>query len=228
MNEQQMNNDTPAGLPEPVQTQAADPTGPAPSNAPAVNQEPAAEQQPLVAEQQPPDTEQQPPDTEQQPPDTEQQPPDTEQQPLEAEQQPLETEQQPPGPAPAQQEQKPAISKSPKNAPARRRRSVSRQDPARVADYFAGCPRCSFFLAGYRLVCQDFDEAAAGAVDDWLDLSWNLAVRNLVGKSYGHALSEPFEAFQGVCPECMRAFTVEPGPDDEESHRFSIQINPRS
>jgi hypothetical protein len=89
------------------------------------------------------------------------------------------------------------------------------RDPAEVASYFIACPRCSFFVASYRLICQDFDEAAAAAADDWLDLTWNLAVRNLLAKSYGYDLADPFEAFQGVCPDCRRAFAIEIG--DEEA-----------
>jgi len=96
-----------------------------------------------------------------------------------------------------------------------------------VAGFFTACPRCSFFLAGYRLIFQDFDQAARSATDDWLDLSWNLAVRNLVDKSYGYDMNEPFEAFQGVCPACRRAFIIETGDDQAERARFSIQINPR-
>jgi hypothetical protein len=96
-----------------------------------------------------------------------------------------------------------------------------------VAGFFTACPRCSFFLAGYRLIFQDFDQAARNASDDWLDLSWNLAVRNLVAKSYGYDMNEPFEAFQGVCPVCRRAFSIDTGDDRAEEARFSIQINPR-
>jgi len=106
-----------------------------------------------------------------------------------------------------------------------RRQGAPGKDPRLVADYFTACPRCSFFLAGYRLIFQDFNEAAGGASDDWLDLSWNLAVRNLVAKNYGYDMAEPFEVFQGVCPDCQRAFVVEKGEDQDP--RFSIQINPR-
>jgi hypothetical protein len=124
------------------------------------------------------------------------------------------------------QEPKAAQSRSTRQTAPQRRSRGSGQDPARVADYFTACPRCSFFLAGYRLIFQDFNEAAASSADDWLDLSWNLAVRNLLAKSYGYDLAEPFEAFQGVCPLCRRAFAVE--ASDDQEYRFSVQINPRT
>lgn len=124
--------------------------------------------------------------------------------------------------------QKPKPAKSTRKTAVQRGQRASGQDPAVVADYFTACPRCSFFLAGYRLIFQDFDEAATDAADDWLDLSWNLAVRNLIAKNYGFELAEPFEVFQGVCPLCLRAFIVETGEDEAEGHRFSIQINPRT
>ena len=84
-----------------------------------------------------------------------------------------------------------------------------RKSAARVADYFVACPRCSYFLAGYRLIEQDFDDAAVNAIDDWLNLSWSMKVRDLVQKSYGYDFDEGLQVLQGVCPECRRAFIFE-------------------
>lgn len=97
-----------------------------------------------------------------------------------------------------------------------------------IIDYFIACPRCSFFLAGYRLLEQDFDEAMANASTDWLDLTWNPAVRNLVRKSYGCEIDEDLQVFQGVCPECRRAFVFATGEEEGDADQFSVQINPRS
>jgi hypothetical protein len=114
-------------------------------------------------------------------------------------------------------------------APPRRQPTTRRpqRGPASIADYFTACPRCSFFLVGYRLIFQDFDQVASTASGDWLDLSWNLAVRNLVAKSYGYEMAEPIQILQGVCPACRRAFIFEAGDEEADGDRFSIQINPR-
>lgn len=97
-----------------------------------------------------------------------------------------------------------------------------------IVDYFVACPRCSFFLAGYRLLEQDFDEASESASTDWLDLTWNPGVRNLVRKSYGCEIDEDLQVFQGVCPECRRAFVFAAHEEEGDADQFSIQINPRS
>ena len=124
----------------------------------------------------------------------------------------------------APKEEQPAAAKPARPQPTSRR---PQRDPKLVTDYFTACPRCSFFLAGYRLIFQDFDEAAAKTSGDWLDLSWNLAVRNLVGKSYGYEMAEPAQIIQGVCPVCRRAFILDKGEEETDETQFSIQINPR-
>ncbi|UCG24411.1 MAG: hypothetical protein JSW55_20210 [Chloroflexota bacterium] len=97
-----------------------------------------------------------------------------------------------------------------------------------VSAYFTACPRCSFFLAGYRLVQQDFDEAVEKSNSGWLDLTWNLTVRNLVQKSYGCEMANNLQVFQGTCPSCRRPFVFEAGQEEGEADQFSIKINPRS
>ena len=97
-----------------------------------------------------------------------------------------------------------------------------------VSAYFTACPRCSFFLAGYRLVQQDFELAVEKSTSGWLDLTWNLQVRNLVQKSFGCELANDLQLFQGTCPSCRRAFVFEAGLEEGEADHFSIKINPRS
>jgi len=78
-----------------------------------------------------------------------------------------------------------------------------------VSDYFTACARCSYFVAGYRLIQTDFDQAAQKSAGDWLDLTWNGAVGKLIQKSYGYETDEDLQALQGVCPDCRRAFVYE-------------------
>ncbi|HSG18870.1 MAG TPA: hypothetical protein VLE70_21430 [Anaerolineae bacterium] len=106
-----------------------------------------------------------------------------------------------------------------------RRRDKPRTD--QVSAYFAACPRCSFFLAGYRLVQQDFGEAVKKSNSGWLDLTWNLAVRNLVQKSFGCEMADDLQVFQGICPSCRRTFVYEAHQEEGEADQFSIKINPR-
>jgi hypothetical protein len=99
-----------------------------------------------------------------------------------------------------------------------------------VADYFTACPRCSYFVAGYRLIQKDFDQAAQESSGDWLALTWSGSVSKLVHKSYGYE-TDDLQALQGVCPDCRRAFIYEASEeagDDATGDRFSLQINPRS
>lgn len=99
-----------------------------------------------------------------------------------------------------------------------------------VSDYFTACPRCSYFVAAYRLIQPDFDDAAQRSSGDWLDLTWDSAVSKLLHKSYGYETGEDLQALQGVCPECRRAFVYEAGDEENDTagDRFSLQINPRS
>jgi len=97
-----------------------------------------------------------------------------------------------------------------------------------VSAYFTACPRCSLFLANYRLVQQDFEDAVEKSTSGWLDLTWNLAVRNLVQKSFGIELADDLQVFQGICPSCRRSFVFEAGQEEGEANQFRIKINPRS
>lgn len=88
---------------------------------------------------------------------------------------------------------------------------------------FNGCARCSFFLAGYRLIHDDFDQAVEQEEDGWLTLSWDHAVNQLVYKSYGCQLEADVYHYQGICQFCQRAFICEEA-DGEEPASLQIAI----
>lgn len=97
-----------------------------------------------------------------------------------------------------------------------------------IAD-FAACGRCSYFLAGYRVVCgvEDLETAIDRCKSGWLVLTWNHAVRELVYKSYDCRVDIDFSHYEGCCPECRRHFICETG-EGEQPGTFRIVIVPRA
>lgn len=79
-----------------------------------------------------------------------------------------------------------------------------------VVDDFVACGRCSFFLAGYRVIhgLEALREAAEASGEDWITLRWDHATRRLVQDSYGSRLDIEFYYFDGRCPECQRRFVI--------------------
>lgn len=78
-----------------------------------------------------------------------------------------------------------------------------------VVEDFIACGRCSFFLAGYRVLHGlDALREAAEASDEWLTLRWDSETKRLVMKSYGSRLDIEFYYFDGRCPECQRRFVI--------------------
>ncbi len=109
---------------------------------------------------------------------------------------------------------------SKKSSKKEKRKSKKRQATPQdeVVAAFMGCPRCSFFLVGYRLLHDDFERAVEGSQDGWLTLSWDHAVNRLVYKSYGRQLEADAYHLQGSCQFCWRAFIFETAEaDDTES-----------
>ena len=88
-----------------------------------------------------------------------------------------------------------------------------------MADFIA-CGRCSFFLAGYRVIhgADELKQAAEASDDEWLTLSWDHETRRLVQSSYGSRLDIEFYYYDGRCPECQRRFVIGAGEDGAEPY----------
>ena len=91
-----------------------------------------------------------------------------------------------------------------------------------MADFIA-CGRCSFFLAGYRVIhgVEALQRAADESDDDWLRLEWDHETQRLVQDSYGSRLDISFYYYDGRCPECQRRYVIcsEEDAIDLESER---------
>lgn len=86
-----------------------------------------------------------------------------------------------------------------------------------MADFVA-CGRCSFFLAGYRVIHgkDQLEQAIEASDDEWLTLRWDHNTRQLVQSSYGSRLDIEFYYFDGRCPECQRRFVISGGEGSAE------------
>jgi uncharacterized C2H2 Zn-finger protein len=117
---------------------------------------------------------------------------------------------------------------APASSSRRKRRSRHTDDltPERVTSSFLACPRCSFFLSGYKLINVDFIQAVEKSDNGWLDLTWNHDTRHLVQKSYGYMINKDTIQYEGICRDCQRVFTYGQPESAEESTRFRIEIVP--
>lgn len=99
----------------------------------------------------------------------------------------------------------------------------------RVLRNFVACDRCSFFLAGYRVIhgLDNLEAAAKNQSDRWLALSWNSETRHLLQKSYGGQLDVDLYYYNSHCPACRRRFVYqadEEGEGEEVSPSFRIEV----
>lgn len=90
---------------------------------------------------------------------------------------------------------------------------------------FMGCGRCSFFLAGYRILhgMEALGEASRAVDGDIISLTDDGATRQLLYKSYGWRYELPSLAFQAACPECRRSFAA----GDESSNVLEVAVRPK-
>ena len=95
----------------------------------------------------------------------------------------------------------------------------------RVLRNFVACDRCSFFLAGYRVIhgMDDLERAAREQSEQWLTLSWNGETRRLLQKSYGGRLDVDLYYYDSQCPVCRRRFTYK-AAEEGEAISFRIEI----
>ncbi|MEM7335055.1 MAG: hypothetical protein AAF490_23460 [Chloroflexota bacterium] len=93
---------------------------------------------------------------------------------------------------------------------------------------FAGCGRCSYFLAGYRVLQGELvlEKAANKMKSNQLQLPWVEEMRKLLVNAFGIHFEVDYLRFNGRCPECGRPFTYKDNSNSNQSnHTFSIQFN---
>lgn len=115
----------------------------------------------------------------------------------------------------------------PQTRPARKKRPARPpREWKQVLQAFTACGRCSFFLAGYKVLHgQEALSAAALALDgDTIILVDDPETRRLLYKSYGWRVEAPELAFRAVCPECRRAFAA----GDEQTTSLEIAVRPKA
>ena len=97
---------------------------------------------------------------------------------------------------------------------------------AEVRLRYSDCGRCSFFLAGYKVLFGDEDLETAVAHRDggWLLLTYTPKMRELINKSYGTRLDVDNYYYDGLCPECRRTFIFRAAHDDLPVDVFQIEI----
>ena len=95
-----------------------------------------------------------------------------------------------------------------------------------VVRSFVACPRCSFFLAGYRLIHDDFAEAVSNRHGNWLYLKWNSATRGLIQKNFGWWIGVDATHYEGICQDCRRVFIYSGLTDKTDLESFEVQVKP--
>ena len=105
-----------------------------------------------------------------------------------------------------------------------------RPSPAlrQVVSWFSACGRCSFFLAGYGLICdEDFLETAvANRGKKWLTVPRSHELAQLIHKTYGSRIDITCYYYEGQCQECHRRFTFQGTPKEDQSAAFRIELKP--
>ncbi|MFZ0547073.1 MAG: hypothetical protein WAM60_16630 [Candidatus Promineifilaceae bacterium] len=93
-----------------------------------------------------------------------------------------------------------------------------------VVAAFLSCARCSFFLAGYRLLHDDFEEAVQKSENGWLTLSWDYPVKQLIEKSLGCQIEDDVYYYQGSCKDCSRTFAFQASQQDDQPPTLKVAI----
>ncbi len=93
---------------------------------------------------------------------------------------------------------------------------------------FAGCGRCSYFLAGYRVLHGELvlEKAVNRMKSNQLQLPWVDEMRKLIVNSFGIPFDIDFMRLNGRCPECGRPFTYKESLSQKNPNStFTIQFN---
>lgn len=103
-------------------------------------------------------------------------------------------------------------SKSGKQGKRKQKSNVSRL-PSQIAisdivKRFSLCGRCSFFVAGYKLLAgeEGWETAVQQTDGRCVQLAWQQEMRELIGRSFGSRLDIDYYFYEGTCPECRRSF----------------------
>lgn len=93
---------------------------------------------------------------------------------------------------------------------------------------FFVCPRCSYFLAGYRARhgLENLETAAAASDINWLDLTWNQETQRLLQESLGGQVDAALFHYSISCPECHRIFLYHQEEGGEAT--FQVEVQPRA
>ena len=100
-----------------------------------------------------------------------------------------------------------------------------------VTARFAGCGRCSYFWAGYRVLhgVTAMETAVAESKSGWLQLAWDSKMPDLIYKTFGVRLDISHFHYEGCCKECCRHFIYRVAEDEgEENNTFRIEISPKT
>lgn len=90
-----------------------------------------------------------------------------------------------------------------------------------IASFF-GCPRCSYFLSGYRLIHDDLETTVGASSVTWLSLIGDFNTRKLIHESYGSHANLEAEFFEGICPECRRRYVLDCSDKNNPTVRIRI------
>ena len=120
-----------------------------------------------------------------------------------------------------------AVAEEQKPAPPKKKRKPVDISP--LVRNFAACGRCSYFLAGYRVLVgtEGLETAVAEKKPNWLVLEWSHRMIDLVSRSYGIPLNFDNLSVTAICEECRRPFRLAHVGDDEPTTRFEIHFSPK-
>ena len=103
---------------------------------------------------------------------------------------------------------------------------ATRSELQRTLENFYVCDRCSFFIAGYRVLhgFESVERAAAESDGSWLVLTWDRPTRLLLEKNYGSELDIELYYYDGQCPRCQRRFVYDGGAEGQAVNTFRIEL----
>ncbi|MGB1253445.1 MAG: hypothetical protein ACPG8W_22720 [Candidatus Promineifilaceae bacterium] len=101
----------------------------------------------------------------------------------------------------------------------------------RMSQLFVACPRCGYFLSGYRArmgvdALKTAVEQVKDVDRDWLHLGWHYRMLDLLERTYGCEIPADTLHFELRCGTCSRVLVLEESAEEAKSLR--IQVMPRT